>query len=281
MKWNILYRGPLSSCNYECSYCPFAKTKNTRAELLDDEQKLLKFEAWVNAQQQHNIGILFTPWGEGLIRKHYQQVMTRLSHQPMVDKVAIQTNLSSTLDWMREVNTDAFALWTTFHPTQISLSAYLDRCEKLNSMGINYSVGMVGLKEDFELIQEMRDRLAPHVYLWVNAYKREEGYYTEEDLNFLNKIDPHFHFNAVRHPSYGEACRAGYSSFSIDGDGAVTRCHFIKNKLGNIYETPLEEMVKRTPCSNDTCGCYIGYINMDKLGLDNVYQGKILERIAI
>ena len=25
VRYNILYRGPLSSCNYGCEYCPFAK----------------------------------------------------------------------------------------------------------------------------------------------------------------------------------------------------------------------------------------------------------------
>lgn len=280
MKWNILYRGSLSSCNYECSYCPFAKTKNTREELLDDKNKLLRFENWVNKQSLHQISILFTPWGEGLIRKYYQEVMDRLSHQTIVQKVAIQTNLSSTLDWMQEVNKKTFALWTTYHPTQTSLDNFLERCENLSRMGIQYSVGMVGLKEDFLQIEEMRKRLPSSVYFWINAYKREKDYYTKEDHQFLNQIDPYFHFNAVKHPSYNEACKAGYSSFSIDSNGDVSRCHFIKNKLGNIYEMPLEDMIKKTPCSNETCGCFIGYINLEKLNLEEVYGSKILERIV-
>ena len=32
----ILYRGPLSSCNYGCPYCPFAKHHETAAELKVD-----------------------------------------------------------------------------------------------------------------------------------------------------------------------------------------------------------------------------------------------------
>jgi DNA-binding CsgD family transcriptional regulator len=32
MKLDILYRGPLASCNYGCEYCPFAKRKDTREE---------------------------------------------------------------------------------------------------------------------------------------------------------------------------------------------------------------------------------------------------------
>ena len=59
----ILYRGPLESCNYDCSYCPFAKKKNTREELAYDKACLLKFESWVK-QQDRAISILFTLGGK-------------------------------------------------------------------------------------------------------------------------------------------------------------------------------------------------------------------------
>ena len=58
--WSILYRGPLSSCNYACEYCPFAKTHNTREELQDDEARLKRFAHWVEGRTEE-IGILFTP----------------------------------------------------------------------------------------------------------------------------------------------------------------------------------------------------------------------------
>ena len=34
MNFSILYRGPLASCNYDCPYCPFAKRRDSRAQLL-------------------------------------------------------------------------------------------------------------------------------------------------------------------------------------------------------------------------------------------------------
>src|SRR5262245_31986083 len=115
--WSILYRGPLSSCNYECSYCPFAKTHNTRAELREDERCLRRFAAWVAAREEQ-IGVLFTPWGEALIHPFYQEVLCELSHRPNVRRVAIQTNLSGRLDWLSKAEPQTLALWCTFHPTQ-------------------------------------------------------------------------------------------------------------------------------------------------------------------
>ena len=45
MKLSILYRGPLSSCNYACDYCPFAKRKESYAQLEVDRRALERSDA--------------------------------------------------------------------------------------------------------------------------------------------------------------------------------------------------------------------------------------------
>lgn len=64
---SILYRGPLSSCNYGCEYCPFAKRSETAAQLAVDRQALERFINWVAERHDDQSGVLFTPWGEALI----------------------------------------------------------------------------------------------------------------------------------------------------------------------------------------------------------------------
>ena len=144
--WAILYRGPLSSCNYECDYCPFAKTQNTREELLDDKQRLTRFQHWVEDRPE-DIGILFTPWGEALVRRYYQKALCDLSHLKNVRRVAIQTNLSSNLRWVVDANRETLALWCTYHPSQISRAAFLDRLQVLREAQVRFSVGIVGARE--------------------------------------------------------------------------------------------------------------------------------------
>jgi len=277
---NILYRGPLESCNYDCRYCPFAKKKNTRAELAHDRACLEKFTTWV-AQQSRPIGILFTPWGEALIRRYYQENLAQLSHLPQVKKVAIQTNISCGLTWLKNVNKDSFALWTTFHQTEVSVEKFLEKCEVLFRLNISFSVGIVGKKEHFEHAAILRQRLPASVYVWVNAYKREPNYYTAEGIRFLNDIDPHFDLNNTIYQTKNKACFAGETSISIDGKGDVKRCHFIAQKIGNIYEQPLSEILAPSPCSNTSCRCYIGYMNLKSLNLEEIYGDKVLERIAL
>jgi len=280
INWSILYRGPLSSCNYGCTYCPFAKTKNTRAELADDAQRLQKFVAWVKGRSE-NISILFTPWGEGLIRKYYQEAMTELSHLPQVKKVTIQTNLSCATKWMDKVNKDAFALWTTFHPTQISLDKFVDKCTQLDVLDIQYSVGFVAFKEELDILENLRSQINPKRYVWANAYKRVADYYTEKDILRIEKVDPLFRYNTVYHHSLGKSCQAGHTSFTIDGDGAVRSCHFIKSVLGNIYTDNIQEILSPKTCVNATCGCHIGYVHLDELKLYETYADGVLERIPV
>jgi len=275
---NILYRGPLESCNYDCQYCPFAKKKNTREELKYDKVCLDKFVQWV-ARQDREISILFTPWGEALIRKYYQEAIVELSQMEQVKRVAIQTNLSSRLGWLKEANKKSVALWTTFHPTEISIQNFLEKCNQLQQLGVRFSVGIVGKIENFEAAQQLRLSLPKAVYVWVNAFKRVANYYSKEDLEFLMNIDPLFNLNNTIYKTKGKACFAGESSISIDGEGNVNRCHFIKNKIGNIYKDALKDILKTTNCSNETCRCYIGYINLKELNLQNVYGANILERI--
>ncbi len=277
-EWNILYRGPLSSCNYACDYCPFAKTRNTAAELAHDAAQLDRFVEWVRGRTE-SIGVLFTPWGEALAHRSYQRAIAELSRMSNVRRVAIQTNLSCRLDWLAGCDLTKAALWTTWHPTQITIERFIEQCRKLDALGVRYSVGVVGVREAFNDIERLREALAPEVYLWVNAWKREAGYYSEGDILRIEKTDPHFRLNTVRHPSAGLPCRAGHSAFTVDGDGKIRSCHFIPDVLGNIYTPGFEQALAPRLCVNATCGCHIGYVHLEPLDLYARFGDGVLERI--
>jgi hypothetical protein len=66
---------------------------------------------------------------------------------------------------------------------------------------------------------------------------------------------------------------------SVYGDGSIRRCHFIQQAIGNIYDDDLAEVLHDRPCTNNTCGCHIGYVHMDHLKLYQIYGGGVLERI--
>lgn len=281
MNLSILYRGPLSSCNYACDYCPFAKRTETPAELARDRACLERFVCWAGTRTSDRIGVLFTPWGEALVRKWYQDALAALTRMAHVAKAAVQTNLSCKLDWVEECDRAKLALWCTFHPSETTRERFLAKCRELLARGVRFSVGVVGLKGHLAEIAALRGDLPPDVYLWVNAYKREADYYTPEMVAELTRIDPLFPLNNTRHASRGEPCRAGASVISVDGDGTVRRCHFIKEPIGNIYDADFERCLRERPCANATCGCHIGYVHLDRLKLHDTFGDGVLERVPL
>ena len=273
----ILYRGPLSSCNYGCPYCPFAKHHETAAELQVDRACLQRFADWIVQNSQRRYGILFTPWGEALTRRWYRETMVRFSHQDHVDRVAVQTNLSTPLDWVQNADLDSIAFWCTYHPGEVSREDFLAQCQHLDAIGARYSVGVVGLNEHHSEIVALRERLRPEVYLWINAYKRQSDYYDDQMLHQLTMVDPHFPTNNTYHSSLGQHCHTGESVISVDGEGQIRRCHFIKEVIGNLYEDDLRDVLKPRRCTNGSCGCHIGYVHLPKLDQEAVYGDGILE----
>lgn len=279
---HVLYRGPLSSCNYECGYCPFAKHRSPPDELARDRAGLDRFVEWATGLRDRDLTVLFTPWGEALVRRWYRTAIVELSRSPRLRKVAVQTNLSAAVDWLEEADVERVGLWCTFHPGETTLDRFLARCRDLDALGVRYSVGLVGLPEHRDVAVELRRRLDPSVYVWINAYKSGGPGGTDPDLTrFYTAIDPHHPTNDRRHVSLGRSCRAGASAITVDGDGDVRRCHFVEGVLGNLYRQPLEEILGERRCPNATCGCHIGYVHLDHLGLHEVYGEGLPERIPV
>jgi MoaA/NifB/PqqE/SkfB family radical SAM enzyme len=279
MTLSILYRGPLVSCNYGCRYCPFAKRTEAGPDHERDRRALERFVDWVAERGDRPTSVFFTPWGEALIHRRYQRALARLSRLPHVQRAAIQTNLSGRLDWTADCDLDKLALWTTYHPTEVSRPRFLAACRELGRRGVRFSVGVVGLREHAAEIEALRAELSPDVYLWINAYKDRAGYYVDDDLRRFAAIDPLFPVNARRHPSRGRACAAGHSVIAVDGDGTARRCHFLPRPIGNIYDPDFESALRPRACTREVCGCHIGYVHMPELGLGETFRDGLLERI--
>jgi MoaA/NifB/PqqE/SkfB family radical SAM enzyme len=276
--FTIHYRGPLSSCNYACPYCPFAKAWEPEDVLAADREGLARFVDWVREFTGPPVSILFTPWGEALVRSWYRDAMLELSHLPSVRRVAAQTNLSAPVEWMAEADLGRLALWTTWHPGQCGLDRFLARAHRLDALGVRYSVGVVGLIEHLDAIEALRAGLDSRVTVWVNAYKREPDYYAPEQIARILAVDERFLDNR-EYPSLGKSCRAGETHFTVDGVGDVRRCHFVGEVLGNLYQQALAEMLRPRTCPNAVCRCHIGYVHLPELELYQVYGEGLMERI--
>jgi MoaA/NifB/PqqE/SkfB family radical SAM enzyme len=272
----LLYRGPLASCDYDCPYCPFGKRRDTPAQLRADRAALERFTDWA-AVQDDSLAVLFTPWGEGLTRSWYRDAIVRLSHLPHVRRVAIQTNLSGRTAWLAAADRTKTALWCTYHPDQTPYDRFLARTRELADLGVRFSVGVVGLPAHLEAARRLRADLPEQHYLWVNA---AEGHtYTDAEAARWTDLDPLFPYSRRPHNSAGLPCRTGESVVSVDGDGTVRRCHFVRDTLGNLYDGSFRAALAPRPCPLAVCDCHIGYVHLETLPLYDVFAGGVLERI--
>ncbi|ALG11323.1 radical SAM protein [Kibdelosporangium phytohabitans] len=277
MHLTMLYRGPLASCDYDCAYCPFAKRRDSTQQLRADRAALQRFTGWVGENTSDELSVLFTPWGEGLVRSWYREAMVSLSRMPHVRRVAIQTNLSCRLTWIADCDLDTVAFWVTYHPTQVTQDRFLSKCAELTRLGARFSVGMVGVPENLTGARDLREALPDSIYLWVNA---ADGHsYTDEQAAEWQAVDPLFHYSRHAHVSKGQPCRTGDTVISVLGDGTVRRCHFVPQTIGNLYDDSFRAALKPRPCPLSTCDCHIGYVHLEPTGLYDVFTGGVLERI--
>lgn len=281
MNYSVLYRGPLASCNYGCNYCPFAKRVDSKAMLAKDRAGLLRFENWLATASQHRWQILFTPWGEALVRPWYRETISRLSQLKHLESVAVQTNLSCGLTWLKDCDTSKVALWATYHPTEAKLDQFVRQVQRVRNAGAQLSVGMVAVPEFFDQIAELRQALPADVYLWINPQKPRQRPYTDREIHFLTTIDPYFTATSSAQRTFGLPCRTGSSSFTVDGEGMMRRCHFVDEVIGNINEPDWDSRLTPRLCPNRSCHCFLGLAHFEPLQLDAIYGTSLLARIPM
>ncbi len=281
MNLSMLYRGPLSSCNYACRYCPFSKRSETAAQLDQDRAALTRFRSWLPDQTQHRWKVLFTPWGEALVRRWYREAVVELSQQSHIDVLAVQTNLSCGLEWLERCVAERVSLWATYHPTETAADLFLRKVRRVREHGIRVCVGIVGVPETLAQIEEVRQRLPDDVYMWINAQQPRRRPYTAEELDRFQAIDPQFVLTARRLSSLGKLCSAGELSFTVDGTGNMRRCHFVDEVIGNCYEQGWEAALQSRPCPNRYCDCYLGKSQILSEQLIPFFGSATLERLRI
>lgn len=282
MNLSVLYRGPLTSCNYGCNYCPFAKRTESAAQLERDRRGLERFVERIrqlNDDTPHRWQLMLTPWGEALVRAWYRHAVAQLTHLPQVDSVCVQTNLSTSPEWIDECRRDRLTLWATYHPTEADRNRFVDYVRRLRRQGVRLSVGMVGVTEFIDEIRRMRRLLPDDVYLWINAQQPRPRPYTIEETAFFASVDPLFSMTSRRLRSRGELCRAGETSFTVDGEGQMRRCHFVDEVIGRFDDETWESAIRARRCPQAYCDCYLGKSQLKADEYESAFGMRVFERI--
>ena len=282
----ILYRSPIEFCNYACPYCPWhANPRTIRPERLQQDREELERITQRLLELAWDCEVFLVPKGENLILDYYWEALSRLLQGETIRRVTVQTNLSfdplARLGAMSEASLRKLALWISYHPMQAAegIPSFLDKLNCLQQCGVTFSVGLVGLREHFATLRQLAPALAEReITLWVNAYKREPGYYSPQEQTFLESIDPTFTWTHIRLPTLGVPCHAGHLSVFLDSQGDLRRCLFAPETLGNIF-SDFALLEKAHPCPQTSCHCYLGHLNIPSLGYESRYGENLCVRI--
>lgn len=282
MEYTLYYRNFLKYCNYSCSYCPFSKYSLNNEELEKDIKYFEKFIKYIK-NNTDTFRIFIAPKGEILNFDHYKNGISELSKMNNLKEIVIQTNLSGDLTWLNSVDKDKVILWTTYHPDETGLEDFYSQIKTLYDMNIRFSVGSVGIKENFPALSKLKMKLEDfgthEPYFWVNAYKDKKDYYSSEEIEFLVSIDPLFELNLENYLSKGLKCKTGNNIFWVEYNGLVHRCWQDKKVLGNLFCDELKSFSNHSVCRYSKCTCYIGYIHILQLQMEKFYSQSLLGRI--
>ncbi len=253
----LYWRGPLDGCTYACPYCPFAKRAYTPANLDADRAALARFVAWV-AEADRAVDVLMTPWGESLVFPWTQAALCTLSHMPHVRCAGTQSNASGPTRWAAAANPDRLSLWLTWHPGEVSAAEFLAKVCAYRDLGVRVSAGVVAQPEHLDAAEALFASLPEGAKGWVNAAKPPRAQ-PEAHHERWARLDPNYPLDRRGVRSRGLLCATGETTFLVEGEGTVRRCHLLAEPLGNLYEGALERLVTPRACPRARCDCYVGY----------------------
>lgn len=267
----VYYRGMIDFCNYACSYCPFAK-KRSGEEKIEKEKASLQ-QLYDRVRRMQEVELMFTPYGEALVHEFYQEALIRFAKLPNVRAVGIQTNLSLDIEkFLLKIKTpnNKIKLWATYHIEYSNLDHFAESANQL-SKHLELSVGMVASGENLEEIEELRCRLSPDIYLWLNAMDKRKHSFSKEQIMRHCEIDPMFlyEFRQGREKSLHPFSRCcSYDHLYIDNGVCSSNCFFKKKHLISEH------------CNDHKrCDCYLGYSNFPDTPVANFFGSGLTFRV--
>lgn len=258
-KRTIIYRGNLKSCNYRCSYCPFAKHRALPVEMEKDRENFARFcDSIEKRVQTFSIGAVFiAPYGEATIHRWYWEGLSRLAEIPEIDRVGLQTNLSFSVEERLKGFDFAHKLciWATFHPEMTTVDEFVSKCHQLVKNNVMVCAGAVGVPENIPLLRELREKLSPVIYLWINKMDGLKRNYRPGEIEAFAQLDPFFAYE-LKHPD--AAVQMCADRCFVEADGKIHTCNISRTKGVNWYDGSEEEIFEPV-CSRKSCTCYLAY----------------------
>lgn len=103
--------------------------------------------------------------------------------------------------------------------------------------------------------------------------------YSPAELEFLASIDPYFTLTSRPQQTLSRPYGTGETSFTVDGDGQMRRCHIVDEIIGNIHDPSWISSLTPRVCPNRSCHCFLGLSHLDSFELNRLFGRYLLGRI--
>lgn len=253
---NILLM-PTLRCDYSCPYC-IIKTKMKFDEVYPKhiEQEGMN---WVRALRKIPPARIDISGGEPLI---YNGLIPLINNMPKKHWIgSITTNLSSSVDILKEVRNKDFPIFASFHPYEADTDDFKASLLRIKNYGFSISVNVVAYPKVLDLLPEFKKQFEEEVGIDMNICVYEDAVlkvhkYNSRQTEIIqtyigNNLGSRYKFDNFNLKN----CVAGSKCFLIAPNGDVYTCHagfYLQEQefhLGNLFDGSFNPLKSSRTCS--------------------------------
>lgn len=261
-------------CNYRCPYCYVPLEKRALYKTMFSQYN---WNEWLVALKDNfhgrDLEFYFTG-GEPLIVMDCISLIKTLVELDNVRRIRIDTNLCAIEHFLEEVDSEKVRFLTAFHPTQISLDAYIKKVKKAKERRMVDVVNFVASKENLSLVNTSPHNLIKvfdDMGLFLNIAKdfhrglSKPWDYDSSYKMYVDKLQyplDNYYMN-LHSLNKGFLCGGGGRHYiSINRHGQVFSCGGKIPRTvgyGNIFDNSVRLPNHLHICEEDCCPSIISY----------------------
>ena len=252
------FNGRYAHCNYSCPYCYVATSVNKGMHFNYD------METWEAAFERHfgdkNVVFYFS-YGEPMMAGNiFYEALEMIGRHPSWE-VRMTSNVSLPMDRLfesRVAKEGRLNINTSFHPTQISVEKFIEKCDEIRAHGIEPSVIYVMYPEQIDDLEKYMPLFRQkgyrvHIRAFRGLYKGKKypQAYTKEQwrktAKYMDKGNFKYQLHAVN--GLGRMSMLGMTHILIDNFGKIEMCDsYVGDRhYGNIFDEKIYLDVKPYP----------------------------------
>jgi hypothetical protein len=254
-------------CNYSCPYCPqthdrFAPKGEYTAHAFDNHPLDRWLDAFERHFNRHRLSLVITG-GEPLLDvRNVPRLLEHLVRQDYVAGIRVDTNASWAPEKYAAVDKSKIILMCTFHPSQISEAAFLEKMDRVRAAG--FRVGMVNYVMEQANVAAFRERrlafLERGLLLHPNPLWGSGGRYAPQDMELLRACLPEvdYSYRTGLASPLGKPCLFPSISYELRYTGVV-KAGCMPETADFFARTLPERPPAWAPCPHTGCACLDKY----------------------